>query len=97
LQDQLRPATSTEGNLWIAVFDSNRVMVFSPEGRHLKDIVFSARNMACTTWGGKDLDILYIATGKDRKPTAKADDEGGHMFRYRPRGAKGTLKYEFAG
>lgn len=83
--------------MWIAVFDSNRVMVFSPEGRHLKDIVFPARNMACTTWGGKDSDILFIATGKDRKPTAKADDQGGHMFRYYAKGTKGTTKFEFAG
>jgi sugar lactone lactonase YvrE len=72
-------------------------MVFSREGRHLKDIVFSARNMACTTWGGKNLDILFVATGKDRKPTGKADDEGGHMFRYRASGTKGTNKYEFQG
>ncbi|KAL3441514.1 hypothetical protein BJX65DRAFT_322265 [Aspergillus insuetus] len=87
----------TDGNLWIAVFDSNRVMVFSPQGRHLKDIVFSARNMACTTWGGKNSDILYIATGKDRKLTAKAEDEGGHMFKYHAVGTRGVAKYEFAG
>ncbi|KAL2835860.1 hypothetical protein BJY01DRAFT_252299 [Aspergillus pseudoustus] len=85
----------TDGNLWIAVFDSNRVMVFSPQGKHLKDIVFSARNMACTTWGGRNLDILYIATGKDRKPTARAEDEGGHMFKYPAIGTTGTVKYEF--
>jgi sugar lactone lactonase YvrE len=73
-------------------------MVFSPEGRHMKDTVFSARNMACTTWGGQNQNILFIATGKDRKPTAKIDDEGGHMFRYHAAlGIKGTSKYEFAG
>ncbi|CAG9952756.1 unnamed protein product [Clonostachys rosea f. rosea IK726] len=88
----------TEGNLWIAVFDSNRVMVFSPEGVHLKDILFTARNMACTTWGGKNLDLLFIATGKDRKPTAKAEDEGGNMFLYKaPPGVTGTDKHKFAG
>ncbi|KAH8653797.1 regucalcin [Xylariales sp. PMI_506] len=88
----------TEGNLWIAVWDSNRVMVFSPEGRHLKEIYFTARNMACTTWGGKDNDILFIASAKNKKPTAKADDEGGHMFRWKaPTGTKGMSKYEFLG
>ncbi|KAH7316990.1 regucalcin [Stachybotrys elegans] len=87
----------TEGNLWIAVFASNRVMVFSPAGRHLKDIVFPARNPACTTWGGKNNDILFIASGKDRSPKAKVDDEGGHMFRYHAEGTKGVSKYEFLG
>jgi sugar lactone lactonase YvrE len=88
---------STDGNLWIAMFDSNRIMVFSPEGRHLKDIVLSARNPACTTWGGKNHDIIYVASGKDRRPRAKADDEGGHMFRYKPGDARGQPKYEFDG
>jgi sugar lactone lactonase YvrE len=72
-------------------------MVFSPAGRHLKDITFPARNPACTTWGGKDGNILFIASGKDRSPKAKADDEGGHMFLYRAEGTKGVPKYEFAG
>ncbi|TLS30257.1 hypothetical protein PpBr36_03232 [Pyricularia pennisetigena] len=88
----------TEGNLWIAVWASSRVMVFSPEGRHMKDIVFSARNMACTTWGGKDLNILFIASARDRLKLGRKDDEGGHMFKYiAPPGTKGTAKYEFLG
>ncbi len=52
--------TDTEGNLWIAVFDSYRIMVFSPNGVHIKDIVLSARNAACTTWGGKLTHLLEI-------------------------------------
>ncbi|KAI1610455.1 regucalcin [Exophiala viscosa] len=87
----------TEGNLWIAVFASSRVMVFSPAGEHLKDIVFSANNMACTTWGGREFDILYIASGKDKSPDASQHDEGGHMFRYKPVGVKGMPKHEFDG
>ncbi len=79
------------------MFASYRVMVFSPSGKHLKDIVFSANNMACTTWGGKNSDILYIATGRDKSPDAKPDDEGGHMFRFKPEGVKGIQKYEFDG
>lgn len=79
------------------MYASNRVMVFSPEGKHLKDIVFSAKNPACTTWGGRDHNILYVATGRDRSPDAKPDDEGGHMFMYKPKDARGQPKYEFAG
>ena len=89
--------SSTEGNLWIAMFDSNRVMVFSPDGQHLKDIVFSARNPACTTWGGKNFDIIYIASGKDRRSRPAPNDEGGHMFRYKPTHARGQPKHEFDG
>ncbi|KAJ5679943.1 anterior fat body protein [Penicillium macrosclerotiorum] len=87
----------TKGNLWIAMFDSNRVMVFTPDGRHLKDIVFSARNPACTTWGGKDFNIIYVATGKDRRANPAPGDEGGHLFRYKPTDARGQPKHEFDG
>jgi len=79
------------------MFASHRVMVFSKDGEHLKDVVFSAANMACTTWGGSRFDMLFIATGKDKSPGAKSDDEGGHMFRYKPHGHRGMAKYEFAG
>ena len=79
------------------MFQGYRVMVFSPGGKHLKDIVFSANNMACTTWGGKDLNILYIASRKDISVGAKADDEGGHMFRYKAGNVKGVAKNEFDG
>ncbi|KAL4959216.1 uncharacterized protein BDV14DRAFT_193947 [Aspergillus stella-maris] len=68
--------------------DSNQVIVFLPQGRHLRDIIFSARNMACTTWGRRNLDVLFIATGKDRRSTAK-DNQGGHMFKYRAVGTRG--------
>ena len=74
-----------------------QVMVFDPQGNHLKEIVFSANNLACTAWGGKNFDILFVATGKDRSPHAKADDEGGHMFRYKVPGLKGSPKFEFLG
>ncbi|KAK2741786.1 hypothetical protein FQN57_005530 [Myotisia sp. PD_48] len=87
----------TEGNLWIAVFDSDRIMVFSPEGKHLKDIILSARNPACTTWGGRNFDMIYTASGKDRSANPRAVDDGGHMFLYKPVGSKGMPKFEFAG
>lgn len=87
----------TDGNLWIAMYASYRVMVFSPKGQHLKDIVFPAYNMTCTTWGGRNFDILYVASGKDKRADGRADDEGGHMFMYKPTGSRGMPKYEFAG
>ena len=79
------------------MFASHRVMVFSPTGEHLEDITFSAYNPACTTWGGKNFDILFVASGRDKSPNAKVDDEGGHMFRYKPKHARGMAKFEFQG
>ena len=72
-------------------------MVFDPNGKHLKDIVVSSYNPACTTWGGKNFDIIFMASGKDKRPNASHDDDGGHMFRYKPETARGIAKFEFAG
>ena len=89
---------STNGNLWIACFDSDRIMVFGPDGTHLKDIVVSSRNPTCTTWGGRNWDIIFCSSGKDRTAEPRAVDDGGHMFLYKtPAGTKGWPKYEFDG
>ncbi|KAL2830680.1 hypothetical protein BJY01DRAFT_254560 [Aspergillus pseudoustus] len=86
-----------DGNLWIAVFASHRIMVFSPEGTHLRDVVCTAKNPACTTWGGKDHNIIFMASGIDRSENPEPGDEGGHMFKYHPESARGYPKHEFAG
>lgn len=88
---------STAGNLWIAVYASQRVMCFDPQGKHLTDIVFSANNMTCTTWGGQDYDTLYVTSARDSSSGATVGDEGGQMFKYKPIGAKGPAKFEFGG
>ncbi|KAL4865741.1 SMP-30/Gluconolaconase/LRE-like region-domain-containing protein [Aspergillus spectabilis] len=88
---------SMDGNLWIAVFASHRIMAFSPEGKHLKDIICTAKNPACTTWGGKDHNIIFMASGKDHSEHPERGGEGGHMFKYHPVDARGYAKHEFAG
>lgn len=88
----------TEGNLWVAGLASDRVMVFSPQGEHLRDILLPARNPSCTTWGGKDFDILYMATGMDWAKESDDKDGGGHMYMFKPGGGvKGFAKHVFAG
>lgn len=88
---------STDGNLWIALWASSRIMVFDPSGKHLKDIVLPAHRPTCTTWGGKNFDILFAASAVDTTPEASPTDEGGHLYRYKPETSKGAPKFEFAG
>lgn len=73
-------------------------MVFAPDGTHLKDIVVSSRHPTCTTWGGRNWDIIFCASGKDRSAEPRAVDDGGQMFLYKvPAGTKGGPKFEFDG
>lgn len=86
-----------EGNLWVAIYGTSRVMVLSPEGKRLKEIKFPAMFPTCTTWGGKNHDIIYVSTARDRRENPDPADEGGHMYIYKPAGTKGQPKHEFAG
>lgn len=87
---------SVEGNLWIAMWGSYRVMVYDASGKHTKDIVFPAKRMACTAWGGPDYDTLYIVTATDNSPSRKEGDQGGHLFKHHV-GIEGLPKYAFKG
>lgn len=84
-----------EGNIWVAMYGTYCVMVYSPEGKHLQTVRFSARNMTCTTWGGPNFDTLYIASGESKPGQPK--DDGGHLFKYKPGGVRGDARYEFDG
>ncbi|EGC43473.1 SMP-30/Gluconolaconase/LRE domain-containing protein [Histoplasma capsulatum var. duboisii H88] len=87
-----------QGNLWVAVYSSSRIMVFSPDGKHLKDIILTARNVTCTTWGGRNWDLIFATTAQDPNLQSREVDDGGHMFLYKPQdGSRGQAKLEFAG
>lgn len=72
-------------------------MVYSPEGKCLKKINAPAVYPTCTTWGGKNHDIIYLTTASDSRENADAADEGGNIFIIHPTRAKGQAKVEFAG
>ncbi len=83
--------------LWVAVWGGSRVMRLSPEGDLLMTISVPASRTTSCTFGGPDLDELYITTARQglspdelaREPLA------GSLFRVRP-GVKGVLPVPFA-
>ncbi|KAH7397783.1 SMP-30/Gluconolaconase/LRE domain-containing protein [Cadophora sp. MPI-SDFR-AT-0126] len=88
----------TDGNLWIAVYGTNRVMVFDPSGKKIKELVFSGNRLTCPTWGGVNHDILFISSAKGGEGLDGKADEGGNMFNYKVMdGPKGKAEHEFAG
>ncbi|KAJ5948959.1 hypothetical protein N7454_002266 [Penicillium verhagenii] len=86
-----------DGNLWVAVYGTSHIMVFTPHGKLLKQIALPAMYPTCPTWAGKNQDILYITTGKDRTDNPDPNDEGGHMYMVRIGKGRGHVKYEFGG
>jgi sugar lactone lactonase YvrE len=69
-------------------------VVYDPSGKLLREIEFSGKNMTCPTFGGKNLDLLFVTSGRKEPNDA---DEGGSLFKYKlEQGIRGTEKYQFA-
>lgn len=72
-------------------------MVFSPDGKCLKQVKLPAMYPTCPTWGGENHGILYFTTARDRAESPDPNDEGGYIYMFQPTGAGGQAKYEFGG
>lgn len=88
---------SSDGNLWVALYETSSIMVFNPEGKPLRQINLPAKYPTCPTWGGKNNDILYITTAQDRRDNPDPSDKGGHMYMVHIPNVRGQSKYEFGG
>ncbi len=67
-----------EGKLWVALWGGGKVARICPEtGTVLSFVDVPARNVTSCTFGGDDLDTLYITTATDGK------GKGGEIFRCR--------------
>lgn len=85
-----------DGNLWIAMFNGYCIMVLDSKGETIQEIKLPARCPACTTWGGKNNNIIYCVSAYNKFPDRPSDDEGGHLFKIETN-TTGMPKYEFAG
>ncbi|CDK26528.1 unnamed protein product [Kuraishia capsulata CBS 1993] len=85
-----------EGNLWIAMYNGFAVNVYNPHGELIKQVKLDAKCLACTTWGGKDSDVIYVVSAYNKFDDRTPEDAGGHLFKFKT-GVKGVSKYEFAG
>ncbi|KAJ8723565.1 hypothetical protein PYW08_003477 [Mythimna loreyi] len=79
----------TQGNLWVANFDGYQVLKIDPKnGKLLQTIRIPALQTTSVTFGGPELDILYVTTasmnrGEEQRPPA------GATFKIEGTGSKG--------
>jgi D-xylono/L-arabinono-1,4-lactonase len=55
----------SRGNLWSARWGSGRVVTLSPAGEKLAEIDFPESNISSLTWGGADLEDLYVTAARE--------------------------------
>ncbi len=80
-----------EGFVWCARWDGSCLVRYRPDGIEQQRIEFPARKVSSVTFGGADLDVLYVTTagGDDRLTEG---DGAGALFSLRP-GVRGLPEF----
>ncbi|HEY9292867.1 MAG TPA: SMP-30/gluconolactonase/LRE family protein [Microlunatus sp.] len=88
-------AIDTEDGIWIALWGGSAVHRYSPDGRLDAVIELPVSNVTACTFGGDDLETLFITTS--RQGLADGDQpQAGAVFSCRP-GVTGTTPHPFLG
>jgi sugar lactone lactonase YvrE len=86
----------TDGCLWIAMWGGGRLVRISPEGRMLKEIPMPTEQPSSCTFGGPDLDMLYVTTAREGLDL-EAGDPAGSVLVVRGLGVRGLPAARFSG
>jgi len=84
-----------QGGVWVALFDRGAVWRFTPEGRHDGVVDVPAGKVTACTFGGPDLDQLFITTSQEGLQPGE-DPLAGALFRADV-GVAGLPAREFGG
>ncbi|OHT20626.1 SMP-30/gluconolactonase/LRE family protein [Edaphosphingomonas haloaromaticamans] len=83
-------AFDAEGHLWVACWGAGCVTRFSPEGRPVRRIELPASQISNCTFGGADLDRLYVTSAAD----GVDEEHGGALFEVDP-GCRGLPPFPY--
>lgn len=86
----------TEGNLWAAVHEGSRVIKLNLAGEVVAKVVMPAWRITCPTFGGKELDRLFVTTAgvQDGEETPEGSGYHGAVFKIKTQ-AKGARSNKF--
>ncbi|MBK1835490.1 SMP-30/gluconolactonase/LRE family protein [Roseibacillus ishigakijimensis] len=84
-----------EGKIWVAFCHGGMVVRYDPRtGEELQRLDFPCVETTACTWGGENLDELYVTTGIHK---SKEEEHAGRLFVVRGLGVKGLPANAFAG
>jgi sugar lactone lactonase YvrE len=64
-----------QGNYWVAMYEGQRVLQLSPQGRLLREIATPARCPTMPCFGGADLKTLYLTTARHGRPAEELREQ----------------------
>ncbi|MHB8718850.1 MAG: SMP-30/gluconolactonase/LRE family protein [Candidatus Dormibacteria bacterium] len=76
--------TDAEGNAWVAVYGAGEVRCVSPAGQLLEVVSVPVLAATSCTFGGDDLQTLYITTGPAAPGAEASEPHAGGIFACRP-------------
>jgi sugar lactone lactonase YvrE len=87
-----------EGYLWVALWDGWAVERYAPDGRLDRRVEVPAAQASSCTFGGPDLDLLFITSARKGFPPGGRPEQplAGGVFACRP-GPRGRPAFRFAG
>lgn len=87
-----------EGGVWVAIYGAGVVRRYDPAGTARFEVRVPARRPTCPTFGGRDLQDMYITSQRytPDHPDYPDDDTAGDLFACRP-GFTGRPARRFAG
>lgn len=76
-----------EGRLWNAEWGSGRVTAYNPDGSLFTQIELPVSQVTCPTFGGPDLDLLFVTTASEglTDDQLAIEPQAGDVFVYRAR------------
>ncbi len=85
-----------EGNIWVAQWGGSRISRWEPEGRLLEEISVPASQVSSCTFGGRNLDTLYVTTARYGIGRSQVNNEvhAGSLFSIVP-GVRGRAANKF--
>jgi sugar lactone lactonase YvrE len=88
----------SDGFLWSAHWQGFRLTRYDPEGKKERQVAVPVPTATCMAFGGRDLDELFITTGKKGLSPDQLRDypTAGVLYRIRP-GVRARLEPEFIG
>ncbi len=74
-----------DGCLWVALYGGSHVHRYAPDGRLLASVSIPATAPTSCTFGGADLDVLYVTTAAKGTPPGSSEPHAGGLFAVDPK------------
>jgi sugar lactone lactonase YvrE len=86
-----------DGLVWIAIYRGGKVAAFRPDGRLERTVETPVRLPSSVSFGGPDLDRLYVTSIAKEDVTGGSDEAGGYVFVVEGLGARGVPEPKYVG